>query len=465
MRIIKKTKKVSALLRVAVVVSVVVLVSVVALHGQVTSGSIVGVVYDQSGAAIPNSTVTATDTATGASREVQTNSSGYYTILSLPPDPYKVTASATGFAVTSAQIVVALGQPANFDFHLNPGSTNQNVQVDAGSSQLELETTEHQVGALVPSHNIENLPANGRNVFQTLQAATNVAPFQNAAGPVSNFKTTSNSLTIGGSASGTTSYLQDGVTNIAVLTKTANFQPPIEATQEVSIIQNGASARYDEPSVINVVTRGGTNGFHGRAYDYFQNDALNTVGYFKVPKPPLRYNQFGANIGGPIIRNKLFFFFDYSGLRESQGTTLFANVPTSAERQGDFQADSYTIYDPATYNKQAGTISPFPDNTIPAGEISSFAQKFLAYYPLPTGSVIAGDNYQKSVNNTTNYDSYLGRVDYNCARKTPCMARTKAPTRVFCSLPLALLRSLTTSMFKRPRMPTCRRLTALTRPP
>ena len=104
------------------------LVYLAALHAQVTSGSIVGVVYDQSGAAIPNSTVTATDVATGATREVQTNTSGYYTILSLPPDPYKVTASATGFAVTNAQIVVALGQAANFDFHLNPGSTSQNIR-------------------------------------------------------------------------------------------------------------------------------------------------------------------------------------------------------------------------------------------------------------------------------------------------------------------------------------------------
>ena len=220
-----------------------------------------------------------------------------------------------------------------------------------------------------------------------------------------------------------TSYLQDGVTNFAVLTKTANFQPPIEATQEVSIIQNGASACDYEPSVVNVVTKGGTNGFHGRVYDYFQNDTLNTVGYFKVPKPPLRYNQFGANIGGPIIRNKLFFFFDYSGLRESQGLRLFANVPTAAERQGNFQADSYTIYDPRTYNKQAGTISPFPNNTIPAGEISTFAQRFLAYYPLPTGSVIAGDNYQKNVNDTTTYDSYLGRVPHMIrAPKTRSMA-------------------------------------------
>jgi outer membrane receptor protein involved in Fe transport len=383
------------------------------VRAQVTSGALVGVVYDSSGATISGSTVTATDLATGAKRTGESNDSGHYTIPSLPPDPYKVTAAAKGFELNNAQIVVALGQTANFDFHLNPGSVTQSVEVSAEASRLELETISHEVASLVPSENVESLPANGRDVFQTLQAATNVAPFQNAPGPISNFRTTTNSLTIGGVASGTTSYLQDGVPNIAVLTKTANFQPTIEAVQEVSIIQNGASARFDEPSVVNVVTKGGTNGFHGRVYDYFKNDALNTVGYFKVPKTPLRYNQFGGDIGGPILKNKLFFFFDYSGLRQSQGTTLFANVPTLNERQGNFQQDSFTIYDPSTYNPQTGTISPFLNNTIPSGEISSFAQKFLAYYPLPTGSVIGGDNFQKTVNNTATYDSYLGRGDYN----------------------------------------------------
>jgi outer membrane receptor protein involved in Fe transport len=385
------------------------------VRAQVTSGSIVGVVYDSSGGAISNITVTATDIATGAVREVQTNDFGYYTIPSLPPDSYKVAATAPGFEVTNAQIVVALGQTANFDFHLNPGSVTDSIQVIADSARLELETTSHDVGSLIPSGDVENLPANGRDVFQTLQADTNVAPFQNTPGPISNFRTTTNSVTIGGSASGMTSYLQDGVTNIAVLTKTANFQPTIEAVQEVSIVQNGASARFDEPSVVNVITKGGSNGFHGRLYDYLKNDALETVGYFKVAKPPLRYNQFGGDLGGPIVKNKLFFFFDYSGLRESQGTTLFANVPTGLERQGDFQQDSFTIYDPSTYNAQTGTISPFLNNTIPSGEISSFAQKFLAYYPppTPTGSVIAGDNFQENVNNATTYDSYLGRLDYN----------------------------------------------------
>ena len=382
---------------------------------QVTSGSIVGVVYDPSGAVIPNCALTATNLETAATREAQSNDSGYYTIPSLSPGTYKLTATVKSFALTSTQLTVQLGTTVNFDFHLTPGSVSQSVEVSAASSAVELDTSSHQIDALLPSQSIENLPADGRDVFQTLQSLPNVAPFQNAAGPVSNFRTTTNSVTIGGSASGMSSYLQDGVTNIAMLTKTANFQPPIEATQEVSVIQNGASARFDEPAVVNVITKGGTNAFHGRAYDYLQNDAVNTIGYFKAPKPPLRYNQFGANIGGPILKNKLFFFFDYSGLRSSTGTTLSAYVPTAAEKQGDFSADSFIIYDPATYNSTAGTILPFPGNKIPSGtggRISSFATMYMAYFPLPTGSSVPGANFQQNVPNTTTYDSYLGRVDY-----------------------------------------------------
>lgn len=382
------------------------------LVAQVTTGSVVGVVYDSSEAVIPNCKVTATDIETGAIREAQSDGSGYYIIPSLPPDTYKLTATVNGFAVTSTQLTVLLGKTATFDFHLTPSSTSQSVQVSAASSAVQLNTSDHQVDALLASQSIENLPAAGRDVFQTLQSLPNVAPFQNAAGPISNFRTTTNSLTIGGSASGMTTFLQDGVTNIAMLTKTANFQPPIEATQEVSIIQSGASARFDEPAVVNVITKGGSNAFHGRAYDYLQNDAVNTIGYFKAPKPPLRYNQFGANVGGPIVKNKLFFFFDYSGLRSSTGATLYAYVPTAAERQGDFSADTFTIYDPATYNSTTKTISAFKNNRIPSERISNFANLYTAYLPLPTGSSTPGNNFQKNVSNITAYDSYLGRIDY-----------------------------------------------------
>jgi Carboxypeptidase regulatory-like domain len=197
----------------------------IATWAQVTTGSILGTVYDVTGAALSNATITATNLANGVTRQGQSNSSGYYTLPSLPPGNYKVVATAPSFKAAGTELQVALGQAANFEFHLSPGSIDQSIQVDASSSALALETSSHEVGTVMPSQKIENLPANGRTVFQTLQSATNVSPFQNAAGPISNFRTTSNNVTIGGSASGTTSYLQDGVTNIAVLTKTANFQP------------------------------------------------------------------------------------------------------------------------------------------------------------------------------------------------------------------------------------------------
>lgn len=384
---------------------------------QVTTGALVGTIYDATGAPLSNATVTTTNLATSAVRQVKSNAAGDYNLPLLPPSTYKLSAEAPGFASTDTELSVVLGQTTNFTFHLSPGTVNQSIQVNASSSAVELQTTNHQIANVLTHKTIENLPASGRNVFQTLQSAPNVAPFQNAAGPISNFRTTANNVTIGGSASGMTTYLQDGVTNIAVLTKIANFQPPIEAVDEVSVIQNGASARYDGPSVVNVITKSGSNRFHGRLYDYLQNDVFNAIGYIKVKKPPLRYNQFGGNIGGPILKNKLFFFFDYSGLRESQGTTLFANVPTAQERQGNFQADSFVLYDPATYNPATGTIQPFSNNQIQANRISDFAKQFLAYYPLPTGSSIQGDNYQETVGNTTNYNSYLGRIDYNIGDK------------------------------------------------
>ncbi len=381
------------------------------IYAQVTSGSLTGTVYDSSDAAVVSCTVTATSVATGTVRTVQTNALGYYNIPSLQPDLYTVIATVAGFQTESSQITVSLGQISSFDFHLKVGSNTQIVSVEASSSALQLERESHQIGNLLSGQTIENLPANGRGVFQALTAATNVGSF--SGGNVGYYNLGANSLTIGGTTYGTTTYLQDGVSNFNLLAKTANLQPSIESVQEVSLIQNGASARFDEPSVVNVITKGGTNGFHGRAYDYLRNDSLDAVGYFNVPKPPLSYNQFGANIGGPIIKNKLFFFFDYAGLRYDLGQTLFANVPTAAERGGDFSQDAFTIYDPATYNLQTGAIAAFPGNKIPANRISNFATLFLPYYPLPTASAISHTNFQKNATNTTTYNSYLGRLDYS----------------------------------------------------
>jgi hypothetical protein len=381
-----------------------------AAKAQTTTGSLTGTVYDEGGAAVPNSTLTLTNRTTGAVRTTQSNSQGIFTVPDLNPSDYGFSATAPGFSTETTTLTITLGQVSTFDVHLKVGSVTQTVEVNASESELLLEKDSHEVGSFLQAVAVESLPANGRDLFQTLQAAANVNSYMGASGDnIGYFSLQAESLTIGGAAPGTTSYLQDGVSNFNLVAKAANLEPSIESIQEVSLIASGAGARYDEPSIVNVITKSGGRQFHGRVYDYLKNDDLNTTGYFKVAKPPLRYNQFGANIGGPLFRNKLFFFFDYAGLRYDLGQTLHAVVPTVAERAGDFSADA-TIYDPSTYNATTKTISPFAGNKLPA--ISNFGQLLLGYYPLPTPSAVAGFNYQKTASQTTNYNLYLGRLDY-----------------------------------------------------
>jgi hypothetical protein len=388
------------------------------LYAQFTSGTITGTVFDESGAVVPDATVTATNIATGIARTVLTGESGYFTMPSLQPSDYKLTAIAKGFQLSSSNITLTLNQVLEFNFILKIGASSQTLEVTASASALALETQSHEVADLVTSHAVENLPANNGLVFATLSSATNVMPFNSTTqfSDIVTYATWNNSLTLGGGVYGTSTYLQDGVTNFNMYTKTANLQPSVEAVQEVSLVANGASARFDEPGVVNVITKSGTNAFHGRVYDYMRNDALDAIGFYQTAKPSLRYNQFGVNIGGPILRKKLFFFFDYAGLRDNSSAPLFAVVPTQAERGGDFSQFSKTIYDPSTYNPQTGAISPFPGNIIPPGEISSFTQLYLPYYPLPTPtSSLPGTNYQTLKTSTTHYNSYTGRLDYNAS--------------------------------------------------
>lgn len=383
------------------------------LYAQLTSGTVMGTVQDPSGAIVVNATVSAKDTVTGISRVVQTDAAGLYTLPALPPDPYVITVTAAGFATETQNATLGLGQTLRADFQLKVGTTSQSVAVSASSS-AELETEGHQLSDVMSAEPIENLPSNNRSLFQALTSATNVQP---VASPQDNsdanfFNTNQNFFAMGGSTYGTTSFLQDGVENFNLLTDTANLQPDIEATQSVEMVVSGASVRFDEPSVVNVITKGGTNEFHGRLYNFLKNDDLDAIGELNVPKPPLRYNQFGANIGGPILHNKLFFFFDYSGLRQNMYNPILAIVPTLLERQGDFSQSGYTVYDPSTYNATTGAISAFPNDKIPSSRIDNFATLFLPFIPTPTGSNVPPYNYEVNALTSVTYDSYLGRIDY-----------------------------------------------------
>ena len=166
-----------------------------------------------------------------------------------------------------------------------------------------------------------------------------------------------------------------------------------------------------------MITKRGSNAIRGTVYDYLENDALNARNFFASTRPVLRYDQFGANLGAPVLKDKLFAFFDYAGQRQTNYVVSRNRVPTQAERQGNFQSAGVTIYDPATYNPSTQTISAFPGNTIPSNRFSSFGTRYLAYFPQPNTPLVGGINYVTNLGDTTNYDQYLGRMDYNASAK------------------------------------------------
>ena len=174
---------------------------------------------------------------------------------------------------------------------------------------------------------------------------------------------------------------------------------------------NGAPARFSQPAIIDVITKGGSNQVHGTAYDFLQNDVFDATNWFATSKPAKRYNLFGGNLGGPLLHNKLFAFFDYSGLRSNTSSVNRDRVPTDAERNGDFSVDGVTLYNPATYNPATGSSQPFAGNKLPY--ISPFAQLWLKNYPEPNTQLGADNvNYVINLPSVNNYDEYLGRVDF-----------------------------------------------------
>ena len=422
------------------------------LHAQTVSGTVTGTITDTSGAAIPGVSITVTNANTEGIRKSTTNGAGIFSVPALPPGPYTVSAEAKGFEKANSSINLAVGQTLNVNFQLTVGSTNQVVQVFANES-LGLETQDHELSTVTDAKTLENLPeyAGYRGATFYAQTATvGVQPMeqQGASGMSSNvtqYNEQSNSLLIGGQGYWTTTYLQDGVVDMAYFDQTATVQPPPEATEQVEVIRNDANARYDGANVMSVVSKSGTTSFHGRVYDEVENDIFNARGYNAGPLKETRFNQFGANAGWfvPFTHKKVFFFVDYQGYRDVAAAFLQVLVPTQAERNGDFSADlvansetkqaATKIYDPTTYNPANGidttgagpnVLSQFDYNGQPnvmdPGLISPLATTILNMtYPYPNNANTSkGDNYG-SVNSRTlfKHDDYLFRGDYNISEK------------------------------------------------
>src|SRR5256884_3673166 len=312
------------------------------LHAQVDTGTILGTVTDASGAPVNGAKVTLTNEGTSAALSTTTATDGGYKFTPVKIGTYNLTASLQGFqTITQTNIPVNVGADVVINFALKPGSVTEIVEVSAAPPVLE--TQSGSVGQVVDSRSVNDLPLNGRNFTFLAQLAAGVnTPQADTRGNAA-----SGAFAANGNRPAQNNYLLDGIDNnsdtVDFLNGT-NFVvlPPVDAIEEFKVQTTGFSAEYGRSgaAVLNATIKSGTNELHGSAWEFFRNDKLDAADFFEnaggVPKGALRQNQFGVTAGGPVIKNKIFFFADYEGFRRVQGTIITGTVPTDAERASGY---------------------------------------------------------------------------------------------------------------------------------
>ena len=387
------------------------------VRAQVTTGTFVGTVKDPSGAVMPDVKVTVTSASTGYQRTTVTAQDGTYTVQELKPGTYQIAASKSGFKKTALNgIVLRVAQIARIDIHMEVGAVTQEVSVRERAPTIQTETA--TVGSVITGRQIENMPLNGR-LF--LELAT-LMPGVNTTSPGQGFFVTGGTVAANGTSNEATNVSLDGIMNWETGEARQNFSPSLDAIKEFRISTSTYDAQYGQAggAQINVVTKSGSSHYHGSLFEFFRNSGLDARPLLPQPKKLPRFfrNQFGGSLGGPIAHSKKdFFFFDYEGLRSTEGLNAFVGIPSQALRNGDFSGTGTTIYDPATYNPATGTRQPFPGDVIPPNRLSPVAQFFMkTFYPTPTTSGVF-DNYVANPTQINNDNQYTVRYDRNFSEK------------------------------------------------
>ncbi|HKG59587.1 MAG TPA: carboxypeptidase regulatory-like domain-containing protein [Pyrinomonadaceae bacterium] len=382
----------------------------VGVHAQsATTGNITGTVRDPQGASVPKAEVTITDEKTGASRTVRATEDGFYTATSLPAGMYTVSTAPSGFKktlTTGVELHVNENKTVNLD--LQVGQVTETVTVTSEAAPVELRSGE--VSSLITEKQVTELPLNGRNYAQLALMVPGVSPVTQA-GAGGAFATRGTGLNAGvdmsvnGNQSNSNLWTVDGVNNMDVgSNRTLLVFPSVDSIQEFRVERNSFSAEFGQAqgAVVNLITKGGSNDFHGSAFEFFRNDSLNANNFFLnragQPKPQLDYNNFGGNFSGPIVKNRVFFFWSEEWRRERRGQVLSAHVPTAAEKTGDFNGTltGPVPRDPATCHQEPDptpqepnrtklVCSPFPNNRIPTNRLSPAGLAFVKLFPDPTG--------------------------------------------------------------------------------
>lgn len=404
------------------------LLSCTIVHAQQATGTITGTITHQQGAVVQGATVEVLNVATNAKFDTKTNESGFYNAQNLPVGEYTISASATGFKrAVRTGIGLQVAQNAQINITLDVGQVAETVEVQAQATLVD--TGGATLGAVIENRRVRDLPLNGRNALAL--TLLNAGVISNAGPTNSGFGDRGvqiSSLSINGSPSSMDAQMLDGNNNILSYVGEVGVPPAVDSVEEFKVQSGTMSSEYGFTAggSINLVTKSGTNQFHGTLYEFFRNDKLDARNTFAARKLPLRYNQFGGSLGAPIIKNRTFGFVNLEEYRLRQSTPRISSVPIAAWRQGDFsnyrtaQGQLIPIYDPRTTrpnpNGQGQIRDQFPNNIIPTNRFDPITRKILDFWPLPNKTSIneftQSQNFEDQSLNRTNWTQQNYRVDH-----------------------------------------------------
>lgn len=394
-----------------------------------TSASLAGDTRDSSGAILVGVSVTVANEATGAIRSAVTNDAGVYSFPSLPPGTYGLRAEKQGFkAVVRRQIELHVQQAARLDLELQVGDMVESVQVAADAALLT--TDNGTVGTVIENRRIVELPLNGRNYLQLVSLSPNVSTGFAGQGQASARQggiRAGQTIAVGGQRTNFNHYTLDGVENTDPNFNTFVVMPSIDALLEFKVQTGVYPAEFGrQTSQINVITKSGTNKFHGTFFEFLRNDKLDATTYafsaLRPAKDPFKWNQYGFTFSGPVVipkvvhgKDKLFFMANYEAYRKRGSTTALFSLASADIQAGNFAAASARIFDPASRATSADgktiTATAFPGNIIPSNRINSISKQLLGFYRTPTlpGSV---NNFVQALARPDNRDQFITRLDY-----------------------------------------------------
>ncbi len=400
-----------------------VVIAGVSVEAQQITGSIRGTVVDPSGAVVSGATVSARQTETGLARTAVTDRAGAYVVFELPVGHYEVQVEARGFQKYIQQgITLDVNETANVPIRLAVGAETEQVQVHADAQLIESGVT--SLGKTVSEREVLDLPLNGRNFTQLGLLQPGVVPLTPGLAEAGGSLREGQSYAVNGQRPESNNFLIDGANNFNGVDGGFVLKPPVDAITEFRILTHNASAEFGQSlgSTTNIITRSGTNRFHGALWEFLRNDVFDATNYFAAKTEPLKQNQFGGTFGGPIRKDKTFFFTYFEGFRNRQGQTTSSTVPSVAERNGDFSAlcpEGFTAGFCNNPNHQLFNVflsQPYPNNQYPvATQTNPITQNLLQYIPFPnsgttvftTTQVVRQDSNQGGVK----IDHYLTPSD------------------------------------------------------